>query len=80
MKLDFVLLACKKNCLKLLIVNIVIIVLKNSISILKSHCFFLGNCIGKRNRKNFILFLTFGLFRGIFGIIFSIKSFLLLIS
>jgi hypothetical protein len=30
------------------------------------HCFFVGNCVGERNEKNFYIFLLFGTFIGIF--------------
>lgn len=42
---------------------------RNSISWLKSHCFFVGNCIGRRNRKAFFLFLLSGFLKGFSGIL-----------
>jgi hypothetical protein len=36
------------------------------------HCFFVGNCIGERNEKNFYIFLLFGTLLGLFVFILSI--------
>lgn len=66
-KLDFVPHACCLNLLRLPIVNIATIASNNSTSNLKSHCFFLGNCIGERNWKSFYIFLTFGVLKGLYG-------------
>jgi hypothetical protein len=52
----------------------VITVSRTSISLLNSHCFFVGNCIGKRNHKPFVLFLLFGLLKSLLGLLCSVYT------
>ena len=64
--------ANSKSRLKPRIASTVTTASRTSTSRVKSHCFFVGNCIGKRNHKAFVFFLFFGFLKSVFGFLCSL--------
>lgn len=65
-----------KDFLSLPTADTVIFALRRWTSELISHCFFIGNCIGQRNRKSFLLFLFCYFLKFGLGLIFICKIFI----